>query len=171
MQEPVPLQSVVPEGQVAWQLPFVHAALPPAGFSHGVQDEPHDSGLSFPTQRSPQRWKPLLQVNVHSIPSHAVLPLGEVGQTVHADPQAVVLVVSTQRPLQGFFPIGQVPPQGSSTPMHWPRAAQTFFPSGQATPHLTPSQVELPPVAVGQGSQAMPQLFGNLLSTQVPPQV
>jgi hypothetical protein len=99
-------------------------------------------------------------------PSQLVLPLGEVGQGAHADPQKFVLLASTQMLLQRFCPVGQVPPHGAVFAMHatW----QATWPSGQVTPHLVPSQVVVPPLMFGQGSQEKPQVLGELLSTQVP---
>jgi hypothetical protein len=101
---PVLLQSVVPEGQVAWQEPFMQAAPPPSAGLHGVHDVPHESVDVLDLHSVPQRWKPVLQVSLHSVPSQVVAPFGEVGHTTHEGPQAVFSVSATQRPLQGFFP-------------------------------------------------------------------
>lgn len=43
----VVLQTVVPAGQVGWQTPDLHSAPPPWGARHGVQDVPHEAGLSL----------------------------------------------------------------------------------------------------------------------------
>jgi hypothetical protein len=97
-------------------------------------------------------------------PSQLVTPLADVGQGVHEVPQAATLMASTHSPLHGFLPAGQLPSHTASRSTH--RSRQTFLPSGHITPHLMPSQVAAPPIGLGQGSQADPQLADEVLSTQ-----
>jgi hypothetical protein len=94
------------------------------------------------------------------------VPLGEVGQGVHAVPQALRLLAGTQIPLQGFFPIGQFPSHGVASSTQ--PSPHGFLPAGQETPHLVPSQVAIPPVTVGHSVQLRPQVSGEVLSTQAP---
>lgn len=102
------------------------------------------------------------------MPLHWVSPFGDVGQTEHEGPQAVLSVAATQVLLQRFLPAGHVSPQGSSTPMHSPSAGQAFLPAGHVTPHLVPSQVASPPLIPAQGSQAKPQWEGLRLLLHSP---
>lgn len=102
------------------------------------------------------------------MPLHWVSPFGDVGQTVHEGPQAVLSDAGTQVLLQRFFPGGHVSPQGSSGPMHSPKAGQAFLPAGQLTPHLVPSQVASPPLIPAHGSQAKPQCEGLRLLLHSP---
>ena len=83
------------------------------------------------------------------------------------DPQALRLVGSTQTPLQGFFPVGQVPSQESASGMHVLR--QGLRPAGQETPQRLPSQVATPPSIVAHASQETPQVAGARSSTHWPP--
>jgi hypothetical protein len=101
---------------------------------------------------------------MHFSPSHSALPFGEFGQTVQDFPQAVGLVAGTQIPAQGFFPAGQV---GSHAPAVSAQALpHGLLPVGHLIAQAPLSQVAIPSWMVGQGSQALPQVRGSLLSTQ-----
>jgi hypothetical protein len=80
------------------------------------------------------------------------------GQGMQLGPQKLTSLFGTQVPLQSRWPVGQVPLQawllGTQAP------AQSLVPWGHWAPHLTPSQVAVPPVGMGQGVQEVPQLVG-----------
>jgi hypothetical protein len=98
----------------------------------GLQLWPQVATLSLRTQRSPQRWKPVLQVKPHCVPSHVGVALaGGAGHASHELPQLPMLLSSVHCCPHACCPVGhaQVPalhaaPIGQSTEraqpgMHW----------------------------------------------------
>jgi hypothetical protein len=110
-----------------------------------------------------------LQVSSHLSPSQVETPLGDEGQGLHAVPQALRLLGSTQIPPHGFFPMGQVSSQAAASATQ--ASLQGRFPAGQVTPHIFPSQVAVPSVIFGQGSHDWPQPSGEVSSMHMPLQM
>jgi len=72
-------------------------------------------------------------------------------------------------PEQSWLPLAHIPEHDALAEMQVP--AHSFIPAGQVPPQLVPSQVALPPVGTGQGTQAIPQLATSLLFRQTPTQL
>jgi len=72
-------------------------------------------------------------------------------------------------PEQSCVPDAQTPAHDAPEAMHAP--AHSFIADGQVPPHIVPSQVAVPPVGTGQGTQAVPQVARSSFFTQIPTQL
>jgi hypothetical protein len=164
-----PAHSLRLAGQAAPHLVPSQVAVPAIGVGQALHDIPQVSGSLSLTQASLHLWYAWSHCRAHLSPSQDVLPLAEVGQGVQEAPQKLRLVDSTQMPLQKFLPKSQVPSQGASFATQ--ASLQSLRSLGHAMPQRTPSQVAEPPLTLGQGTHATPQLVGSRLSTQAPLQL
>jgi len=108
------------------------------------------------------------QVNPQAVPSQVGVPFAGIGHAVHNVPQVLGLAFGWQIPEQSWLPGLQVPEHAAAASMQSP--AHSFWPLGQVPLQLVPSQVAVPPVGTGQGTQAMPQVATSPLSTHLPVQ-
>jgi hypothetical protein len=129
-----------------------------AGEGQRSQRSPQVSMLRLSRQLSPHWWKPVRQVYAQALFSQRTVAFSRGAQGMQLGPQKLTSLVGTQVPLQSRWPVGQVPLQAWLLGMQAP--AQSLVPCGHWAPHLTPSQVAVPPVGMGQGVQEVPQLVG-----------
>jgi hypothetical protein len=125
-------------------------AVPLGSVGQAVQLAPQAVASSLAAQRSPQRWyapphaKSQVPLAVHDVP---VAPVG-LGQALQFIPHELVLVLSTQTPLQLCVPLGHWPAQacvaGMQVPLH------RIWLAAHWPPHLVPSHVDWPFVMSGQ---------------------
>jgi hypothetical protein len=109
------------------------------------------------------------QVKPHAVPSQVAVPCIGIVHAVHDVPQVLGLAFGWQMPEQSCVPEPQTPAHEAVASMHAP--AHSFIPDGQVPPHMVPSQVAVPPIGTGQGTQAVPQLATSLFFTQTPTQL
>jgi hypothetical protein len=109
------------------------------------------------------------QVKPHVVPSQVAVPCSGIVQAVQDVPQVLGLALGWQMPEQSCVSEAQTPAHDVAEAMQLP--AHSFIPDGQVPPHIVPSQLAVPPIGIGQGTQAVPQLATSLFFTQIPTQL
>jgi hypothetical protein len=108
-------------------------------------------------------------VNPHAVPSQVAVPCAGIGHAVQDVPHVFGLAFGWHVPEQSWLAAAQTPEHEAPVAMQTP--AHSFMPVGQVPPHIVPSQVAIPPVGTGQGTQAVPQLPTSSFLTQTPTQL
>jgi len=135
---------------------------------------------------------PAAQVKPQEVPSHVAMPEAGGWQGEQLEPQVATLVLETQAPLHGWYPVSQRKAQAPALhcavacsggtqgvqlvpqePMLSSRrhsSRQAWLPGGQVevVPQVVPSQVAAVLGVVGQGVQRVPQWAALSLLTQTP---
>jgi hypothetical protein len=103
-----PAQSFWLAGQVPPQAVPSQVAVPPVGTVQGVHEAPQVSTAAFETQAPLHRWKPVLQISPHVLPSQvAWSAFAATGQGAQRSPQEAMAVSSAQAEPQTCVPFVQ----------------------------------------------------------------